>query len=750
MESSKITRSGSIALAITALLSATPASAQLSDGAVSCRAAIAKNMGKALKTAHKVIAGCHKARDKDPGLAGTDCNDLDVADMAKLKFDKTRTKSITAITDACNGQENELTAANDDGGDIEWYVSCPVDPCSGTDDRMNTMLEVASCMMCVAQDSAETAGVDTLGLPTMLDRDEAKCHGAIAKGYGKFLNTAYKSETACQGDADDLGNNALEGCVDSDPKDKVDKAVIKAGEGLTKACTGLNLADLDGCANDTVENLIACSRAAWEANENDAFTHTYLTDSRLCPTTVRTTILGGCSTIGDPIEGDGCSVGAETGTVLSVGWKGIAHGVDVTDNYTLAVDVTCTGTEKGMCGTCTSTGISYDNPQAQDFTRCADDPWTKCSMPFANDPVCNGNTGGLCKYYLGPPLAVSASGTPTCTLNVINADIIGATGDPDLGTASLTVDLRAIVHNGIGQHQPCPYCRNDPAPQDGNTSGGACVGGGNAGNACTDDAECPLGNCAGNFGSCYGGPRDGQPCDVQGFDLTFANANQLDQPSSGNSLDCPPTAGANISGSGLAITLPLTTGLSAKSAEDACESPNESLDCFCGICSGNSSQSCNTDAECNMAGPCTAGGLAPGVARLPNNCSDGICTPVSSDRGVCSTAPNIESFCSGMLFANGKGVLSCGADEDCESLETGSLDPDDWVCPNDDCGACTEDAFRSCFVDPIQITGTPDPLNPILAGTFCLPPSSNGTVNSTTGSPGPGTVQTDSIVQLRY
>ena len=40
--------------------------------------------------------------------------------------------------------------------------------------------------------------------------------------------------------------------------------------------------------------------------------------------------------------------------------------------------------------------------------------------------------------------------------------------------------------------------------------------------------------------------------------------------------------------------------------------------------------------------------------------------------------------------------------------------------------------------------------NPILAGTFCLPPSSNGSVNQATGSPGPGTVQTDTLVRLRY
>jgi hypothetical protein len=752
MNSRFITHGGSVALAITLLLSAAPASAALDAESVACRDTIAKNMAKLYNTANKVIAGCHKARDKDPLLDATDCNDLAVADAEKLKYAGTLAKAVEAINGDCESLDEVFTAINDDGSDKEWYVSCPIDPCPGSDNYITDMDEVVACFQCVVEDAAESLATETMGSPSGLDSDAAKCHGAIAKGYGKFFKTAYKSETSCQGDNDDARNNAIEECVDFDPKAKVAGSLTKAEEGVRKACSVGMLPTLEGCAADTIDNLVACTEAAWVAAEDDSFIRTYFMENTAhCPTSVRTTILGGCSTTGSTSISDGCSVGAETGTVLSVGWKGLAHGVDVTDNYTIAVDVTCTGSVKGSCGTCTSTGISYDNPQYADFARCADDPWTKCDVPFGNDPDCDGGTGGACKYFLGPPLAVSAGGTPTCTLNIVNSDIVGGTGDPDAGTADFTVDLRALVHNGIGSQRPCPYCRNDPFPQDGNTSGGKCSGGSNNGGICDDDDDCELGNCVGEFGSCFGGPRDGQPCDVQGYDLSFANVDHLDQPTSGNSLDCPPTSGANISGSGLAITLPLTTGVSVKDAVDPCESPNGSLSCFCGICSLAQTTSCNSDADCVGMGVCAAGGALAGVARLPNNCSDGVCVPETSDRGTCSNgAGDVDSYCEGLLFANGKGVLSCGTDGDCETYETGSADPDDWVCPGDECLGCSVSAFRSCFNDPISISGTPDPANPILAGTFCLPPSTNGAVNSATGSPGPGTVQTDTLVDLRY
>lgn len=785
MNSRTIIRRGALAAVAAALLSASPAHAVLSEDSIDCRAAIAKNYAKLFKTANKTIAGCHKARDKDVALVATDCNVMAQADAAKGKYASSAAKAATAVTTACTGEPiSTLTAANIGGeaGESELYISCVSMPCPGVTGVVDTAAELGACLGCAAAGIAEDVGAATLGLPNPanLDSDEQKCHGAIAKGYGKYLDTGLKTENTCQKEADSVDDYDTTGCVGSDPKSKVAGSLTKAGDGLTKSCPAtVNLADLDGCAIDTLANVKACNGTEWGNAEDDAFSTTYVMPATGCPSTTRTTIRGGCSTQGS-VPG-GCSSGFETGTVLSVGWKGLAHGVDITDNYTVAADIICPGTVAGSCttvgdsicaggtlngdpctldadclgggdcqGDCVSTGISADNPQYTSFTRCIDDPAIACTNPFANDPVCP--SMGACKYFLGPPLAVSAGGTPTCTLNAVNADIIGGTGNPDLGAAEFTIDLRAVVHLGVSQSRPCPYCRNDPTPQDGNRAGGVCAGGSNDGTPCTDGGTCLGGGvCSGNFGTCFDGPHDGDPCDVQGFDLSFANpAAPDDAPNAGNSLDCPPTSGANISGSGLAILLPLTTGVSAKDATDPCESPNAGLDCYCGICSGDVTVSCNTDAECAGMGLGSCGATA-GVARKPNNCSDLMCTPLTTDRGECGA--DIDTYCSGMLFANGKGVISCGVDSDCDayiSVGPPALDPDNWVCPGNDCGTCTVSTFRSCFNDPMSVVGDADPVNPILAGTFCLPPSSNGSVNNATGSPGPGTVQTDAIVTLRY
>lgn len=714
-----------VAATIAALLTPLPASAQLDADAVACRATIAKEYGKLLKTAMKTVAGCHKSRDKDPTLIGTDCNDIAQADAARSKFASASAKAALNVNAACSiGDVEDLLTAANVGGGKEYYISCAVMPCTGVSGVVDTIAELGSCLSCAAGGIASETGNATLGLPdpNNLDKDEQKCHAAIAKGYAKYLSTSHKTETGCQGDQDELGNNVLTSCVGFDPKTKVAGSLTKAGEGLVKKCPGtVNLTDLDGCSAVDLPALTSCTAAAWEAAADDAFTTTYEMEATTCPSSIRTTIRSGCSTQGS-VDG-GCSSGFETGTVLSVGWNGLAHGVDITDNYTVAVDVTCPGSEKGSCGTCTSTGISYDNPQYSSFTRCLDDPWTECTHPFANDPVCNAGLGGACRYYLGPPLNVSAGGKSTCTLNIINSNIIGGTWDPDLGTANFEIDLRAAVYLGVSETRPCPYCRNDPTPQDGVRDG-----------------------------TCLGGLREGQPCDVQGFDLTFANPDQLDSPTSGTSLDCTPTPGDNISGSGLAITLPLTTGTSIKDAVDACESPNGSLECFCGVCTLDPTVSCNSDTECSVLalGSCGAGN-PPDVDRKPNNCSDGTCFDIgNTDRGRCLGTPDLDTYCSGALFANGKGIISCGVDADCDTYVSGSPNPDDWVCPGDDCGTCTASDLRSCFLDPIELEGLPDPENPILVGTFCLPPSSNGGVNNSAGLPGPGAVQTEAVVELRY
>ncbi|MFN2426184.1 MAG: hypothetical protein ABR587_07025, partial [Candidatus Binatia bacterium] len=711
------------------LLAAWPASAQVGADFARCRSSIAKAYGKFIKATTKTIARCHKERDRDVALAATDCNDAGTV-FAMDDHARARTKLVDAVSRACEAQDSLLTAANVGGG-REFYVSCPVPSCAGVTDPLDTMAEVGGCLACLAESTTAAAAADTLGSPdpAALDANERRCRGAIAKGYAKYFSTGLKSESACQKDRDEEGNDALDACTNTmagDPKGRTARALAQAAAGLDKTCT-TPLADIDGCSAVDVDSLKTCTAAAWSAAEDVAFTGIYELPALGCPAAIRVTVLAGCSTEGS--AAGTCSSGFETATTLSLGWKGGSHGIDLPDSVTLAIDLTCPGSEIGSCGTCTSTGVSEDSPQAAAFTRCVGDPSIECSNPFGTDPACNGLSGGACRPFLGPPLNVAGGGVPLCTLTSLGSDIVDATVDPDAGAADVSLETRARVHLGASQTRPCPYCRDDITAQDGQTDG-----------------------------TCFGGPRDGMPCDVQGFDLTFAPVDDELAPTSGVSLDCPPSPGLNISGTGLATTLPLTTGTSTKSAEDACEAPNELLDCFCGVCSGNKAVSCNNDTECSLLalGSCESGSSAGGAERKPNNCTDGICYPVpgQADRGVCSSdiamVPTEDAYCSGVRFASGKPILSCAINADCNSWVTGSIDPDDWVCPSDDCGTCTEVVTRSCFLDPIEISGEADPVSPQLAATFCVPTTSGSGVNAAIGLPGPGVIRADTRIELRY
>lgn len=761
MNSRAIFRRSAAALTVATLLTASPALAAFSTDTVKCRSAVAKSYTKVLDTAAKTIAACHKSRDKGTvGLELVDCNDVtNVLVDSKAKFSKAVDKHVETVQKSCPAAQDLILTAAQSGGGVQIYVSCPV-TCPNAQGPLDTMGEVAECQGCLAASVVGDAADATLGMPAVpLGKEDAKCHGAIAKGYSKFLTTSLKEEQTCQTAQDGLGNNALTTCTSTtsgdpgDPKGKAASARLKAAEGVAKACVApANLANIDGCSAADIAALNLCTTAAWTIAENEAYTTTYEMEPTICPNALRTTIRAGCSTNGS-VAGN-CSSGFQTGTSLSLGWKGAGHGVDLPDFYTLAGNMVCPGTNEGSCapsnlcgggdaldgtfgdvctnngdcaggntcgGGCSIKGISTDNPQYADFTRCLTDPSIKCTNPFGNDPACP--SAGACRYYLGPPLAVAAGGAPTCSMNLVNTDITG-TADPDTGAGTLNIDLRARVFNGVSRARPCPVCDGDTTPQDG-----------------IKDGHC--------IGTLPDAPNLNAPCDIQAFDLNFAKTNALD-PTRGASLDCYPKPSANISGTGLKVSLPLTTGTATKPAEDPCESPNQAMNCFCGVCDLDNTQSCNKDSDCTLLGlgNCGSGSGEPRLA--PNECSDLICTPVmgQTDRGECSTFPDVETYCTGLLFSNGRGILACANNADCEAYE--AMIPANGVCPSNDCGTCSLPAIRSCFLDPIVVTGVPDTENPTLAGTFCLPPSLSGAVNSTTGTPGPGAVRADAIVEKRW
>jgi len=350
------------------------------------------------------------------------------------------------------------------------------------------------------------------------------------------------------------------------------------------------------------------------------------------------------------------------------------------------------------CGNCTINGVTDAGGQYQAFVRCESNPTVECAVPFTTDPACPGS--GSCGYYLGPPYPASASNTPVCILNSLISDITGSVDIDSSGEQQTTLQARAVVHSGISQTKPCPLCVGDLTPRDGISEG-----------------------------SCDGGTRDGLPCDVQGFDATFA-------PGEGLSLDCVPSLGQNISGSGLALNLALTTQSSAMPFGTKCDFPLGSLDCACAVCSGDTSLPCNADADCAAVGAGTCSVPGGGANRQPNACADVVagCVATTGNQAECSGGPNI-AFCDGVFRANGKPFLTCLSDADCGAIDAACGDGSPGSCGN-----CTISQARPCFLNPIVANGSPSISDPVLVSTFCIPPTGSSGVNGATGLPGPARV----------
>jgi hypothetical protein len=657
-----------------------------------CRTAIAKNFTKAIQTGQKTIAGCHKGRAKDGGA--TDCNVLNAGNAdSKGKFSKAKAKITDGIQKAC-------IDAGVDGDVLLNYVSCP-EPCT-TDiplaNPMTTYAQLGQCLACLAGELAEQFGAATQGLPAgvPLSSDDGKCHGAVGKSYGKYLATILKERTKCQGSAEKAGTAmdlAGSGCATADPKNKISGSLTKAGEGVDKLCGSATLANLDSCDDTSLAALKGCLQTETESSGASSVTYTYEMPPTICPVAIDARVNAANS----------INVGS-TSTKLEIGWTGLAHEGDLQDGYQLSVDITCPNSAP-PCGDCTIDGASASGSQSAYFLRCANDFTQVCDEPFAADlDDCGGNQ---CMYVLGPPLPLSTGNNPTCSINRLLVDFTG-TSNPDDGTGDLTFVLSTVVNLGTGLTQPCPVCQNDPTPLDGVRGG-----------------------------TCSGGANNGGSCDIQGFSASFAAQSD----NRGLSLDCPPEQLANISGSGLIIPIELTTGSTSLAFENACDAPLGALDCACGQCSGNTLIPCRNDQECNdlAIGTCTA--IGSGVNRVPNDCSDGECVDIGGGHGECNTGPD-DKFCDGLLDGNGNGFLGCSVDGDCDSIS--------FLCPNNNCGTCSNQRRRACYLDPIVATGTPDVDNPTLVSTFCLPPTNNAAINGVTGTPGAVRLTIDQTTKRRY
>lgn len=385
-----------------------------------------------------------------------------------------------------------------------------------------------------------------------------------------------------------------------------------------------------------------------------------------------------------------------TGSRLDNGWTGIAHGADPNDLVPARLFLDCEG--PAPCGDCTV----RDLDPALGNCRCASDNRQVCFAPVENDDTFCG--GERCDCYFGPPLPLSAGNAPTCVVNRLAAKPSGPV-NVDEGSGDLSLPLNTTVFLGMGNLEPCPFCDADPVPGDG-SRGGVCVGGLN----------------------------DGQSCDQQSGNTTFP------APGGGrHSLDCFPSPGANISGSGLPLDLQLSTSGDEMASNMPCAlaGPFSTVDCPCRVCSTDTSLACDSDAVCidADAGTCSSNGPA-GRQPQPNSCSDGVCVAQGDGTGECSTGPD-DRFCDGIVRPGGGGIIACGSDVDCSEGVIGV-----------DAGECTLLERRSCFLDPIVAVGAAHPVLPLASDTYCIAPTSGAGINSVAGLPGPGRLQYQALLQM--
>jgi len=355
----------------------------------------------------------------------------------------------------------------------------------------------------------------------------------------------------------------------------------------------------------------------------------------------------------------------------------------------------------------------------------------KCDQPFQVDTNDCGND--LCVCYFGPPLPLSSGNTPACVLNQYAQDISG-TANVDTGAGRIDAKLASIVYLGESTIQPCPVC------------GGTCTAPvANVGKACGQNLDCDSnagahdGVC-GNYdpvagdgvrgGLCFGGQNNGLPCDVDAESTTFPAPQ-----GGGSSLDCKPSSGLNVSGTGLRLALSQTTGNVSLGANVLCGYPPlVNYMCPCGLCTGDSSVPCTSDADCSdVGGTCERTG---GGVPSPNQCDDGICSPTGGGEGICN-ANLADRFCDGIVRADGKGFIQCQSDADCAPVNIGVA-----------AGNCTLTTQRECFLDPIDATGVENADTPLGVAVLCIPPTANGAINSVAGLPGPGRIKNQAKSRL--
>jgi hypothetical protein len=482
-----------------------------------------------------------------------------------------------------------------------------------------------------------------------------------------------------------------------------------------------------------------------------------------------------------------CSSGALIaldGSDLDAGWNGAGHDGAIIKGAEVLLGIVkrCSDTD-AVCdvdadcaaGTCDLTcNCDSSNEAAAECEitgpigpkRCLVDINVLCET--ADD--CPGSQS--CEAFFGPPLPLSAEGTPTCITSYFQEPISG-TSNAVTGETNATALLRSRVHLGIQLAMPCPRCGElSPTLE------------------------------LGDMFTCEGGPNNGAACTVEAISPDFG----------GVSTECPPDATANVSGQGLIIDFKnVGTGTEEITAElpcggtlgalqgfciddfSVCSDNNDCLRCVddptvqcssdgdcatgscgaapdqpiscgpfchCGFCDGDPDQPCFSNAECDAPDECVQ---TPGTTEQlqGNNCTDLTCGVVnderccSSDDGALCTLPTPKiGSCSEASFRG------CGSNSDCAANNAGECLFEDRPCfedvisrtgsPSPLGSYCVEDEadFTECTTNADCTTGAcvADSSRPQTVALFCIPPTASASINAAGGIPGPGAITFNSAV----
>jgi hypothetical protein len=653
------------------------ASAQYNSTQAACRSAVAKNGSKYAKSVVKSLTGCHKSRDKDGALSGTDCNDSTAADAEAGKLPGAAAKLESGIVGKCVG----VTPSD------VLYEGCPI-PCDGVVPAIASFTDVSDCVACLTVDGAEDYSVAANGTPSspLTDDADLDCHSAITKNTSKFFNTILKSVAKCQATQEKPPsvNTQITICTDSGFDALISDSEDKCRTAVAEKCAATTLpgTTIDACGDAATPTALAacvCDAAKDEAQE---LVTEFLTLS--APTTTTTLPVGDpqCPNLGEIVlysrdsqvactDNTDCteprtcdtSVGlCKTAADLDSGWIGVGHNGDINDQVTARAHLYCPGPAP-TCGECDVVGIDPGPGNC----RCGNSVRTICDQPLReNSSDCPACEGG------------SATAGKTCSSNTdCNVQSCDGRCSTNLAvTCAINTDCSSV---GAGT---CSTGTADPTKQKKCSNGAFCSSNTDCAGTCTGDASC----------DCYLGPpfplNSGgtHACIVSRFSENVTGTANVDLGAGEIDANLRSKVFLGITGQ---KPCPVCAGkCSDNSATCLFDSDCTSNDCVQdvpddgirnGVCSGgaNTNQSCDANGS-NATFPAILGGTLPAGGQYSIDCQP-------------STGLNVSGVGLQIDLHQTTGVSSMTAALDCDGADAGTA-----LCP---CLQCSKDKFVPCNED---------------------------------------------------